>query len=273
MNPLRLTWVAASAGLLTVLLTMMLGRWQLGRADEKQATAQLIVQRQQLPAWTQADWPCVPASSAHTAQGARAQLPQDMPVHRPVRLRGAWLPERTVFLDNRQMGGAPGFFVVTPLRLSASGACGGRVVLVQRGWVPRHAGERSRLPDWREATGEVEVVGRVMARVSQAYAIGEEAPPSPSTSRLIRQNVDEAFWLSWMGQSPLPGAVLQVHAEMGSPADLRRDWPQPDAGVDKHHAYAAQWFAMSAVAAGLTLWFPFIRPRRLLRQAARDRKP
>lgn len=264
MNPFRRTWVAVSAGLLTVLLTLMLGRWQLGRADEKQAIAELTLQRQGLPAWTQADWPC---SLGVTAPGV-----EPLPVHRPVRLKGSWVTERTVFLENRQMGGAPGFFVVTPLRLSPAGVCGDRVVLVQRGWVPRHAGDRARLPDWRDAAGEVEVEGRVLARVSQAYAIGQEAPPSPSAVRLIRQNVDEDFWLRWMGQSPLPGAVLQVHAERGSPAELQRDWPRADAGVDKHHAYAAQWFAMSAVAAGLTLWFPFIRPRRLLRQAAGDRK-
>ncbi len=173
------------------------------------------------------------------------------------------------------MGGQPGFFVVTPLRLSDS-ACPGGIVLVQRGWWPRDAQDRQRLPDWPEADGEVVLRGVVLAQVSQAYALGEEGPPPREAGRVLRQNADEAFWRAWLGQSPLPGAVLQGHPETMTsdspagvaPPDLRRDWPQPDLGVDKHHAYAAQWFALSALAVGLTLWFSVIRPRRARRSVA-----
>ena len=42
-------------------------------------------------------------------------------IHRPVRLSGRWVAQATVFLENRQMGGRVGFFVVTPLRLQGSG--------------------------------------------------------------------------------------------------------------------------------------------------------
>ncbi len=286
MNPMHKRWMAVAAGTLLALLTARLGVWQLDRADEKTAMAELQRQRAGLVPWRGRDWPCRPAgevadaTSSTTANTPPATVAAGAPSHptlpaqQPVQLRGRWLSRHTVFLDNRPMGGQPGFFVVTPMRLSDS-ACPGGIVLVQRGWWPRDAQDRQRLPDWQEAEGEIDVSGVVMPHVSQTYALGDEGPPPREGGHVLRQNAGEAFWRAWLGQSPLPGVVLQVHPEVapGSPAgfvppDLRRDWPQPDLGVDKHHAYAAQWFALSALAVGLTLWFSVIRPRRARRPDA-----
>ncbi len=269
MNPVSSRWVAVLAGAATVLATVGLGRWQLQRADEKLAAASLVQRRATEPAWSNADWPCAKSGPAPAA---------GLPEQRPARLRGHWMSEHTVFLDNRPMDGSAGFDVVTPLRVS-SGPCQGRVVLVQRGWVPRDARDRQHLPTWQDVSGEVLVPGRVLAQTSRAYALGEEPLPprvqDRSTGPLIRQNTEADFWQAWLGQAPLVGALLQtddevlIHAaaDVGLQADvppalaLLRHWPAPDAGVGKHLAYAAQWFAMSAVAACLTLWFQFIRPR------------
>ena len=126
----------------------------------------------------------------------------------------------------------------------------------------------------------------MVASVSRVYQLGAEPLPvaadagvvkGSTPQPLIRQNVDAAFWQARLGQSPLPGAVLQVQAEPESspnastaPTVLSRQWAAPDLGRDKHLAYAAQWFALSAVAGGLTLWFQFLRPRRLARRLARS---
>lgn len=275
MTPGTSRLIACVAGAVTVLVTALLGQWQLRRADEKQQAQALLTARQQLPAWQSADWPC---------DGRSAEA---LPVQRPAQLTGTWLPERTVWLDNRTQQGRTGFEVVTPLRLHAPGSlCDGRMLLVQRGWVPRHAHDRLHVPDLPTATGLVTVPGRVVASVSRVYQLGAEPLPvsaggdavtSTRPQSLIRQNVDAAFWQAWLGQSPLPGAVLQVQAEAErspnastAPAVLSRQWAAPDLGRDKHLAYAAQWFALSAVAGGLTLWFQFVRPRRLARRLARS---
>ena len=282
MNPMHKRWLAVAAGTLLAALTARLGVWQLDRADEKTAQAEQQRQRAAHPPWTGRDWPCSPSAGVRDKAADKpltdlsgAAAPHSLPAQLPVRLRGRWLGGRTVFLDNRPMGGQPGFFVVTPLRLSES-ACPGGIVLVQRGWWPRDAQDRLRLPDWSDAQGEVELLGVVLPQVSQTYALGDEGPAPNEAGRVLRQNVDEAFWRAWLGQSPLPGAVLQGHPEAMTsapsaafvPPDLRRDWPQPDLGVDKHHGYAAQWFALSALSVGLTLWFAVIRPRRAPRPEA-----
>ena len=258
MNPVCTRWVAVLAGVLTCLATAGLGRWQLQRAEDKLSAAALMQRRASEPAWTAAEWPCAPA----------VQKPQaDLPVDRTARLSGRWLSHRTVFLDNRPMDGSSGFIVLTPLRLS-QGPCQGQVLLVQRGWVPRDVRDRQRLPDWQDTDAEVSVPGRVAQQPSRTYAIGDEAVPDVRLRRLIRQNVDAAFWQAWLGQAPLAGALLQTDDEQPTGVALQRHWTAPDAGVGKHQAYAAQWFALSAIAAGLTLWFQFLRPRALTRALA-----
>jgi surfeit locus 1 family protein len=262
-----LVWVAAVA---TMALTASAGVWQLGRAEQKQAAEAALERQRQMPAWTQDDWPCGRDTSAVSgrsgANGAQgdATAAAALPVQRPVMLRGHWLPANTVFLDNRPMGGVSGFIVVTPLRLSTTqGACPGGVVLVQRGWVSRDVQDRLRLPPIDTPEGEVLVPGRVSAALSQAYQLGDEPLADAASAPIVRQNADAAYWALRLGQAPLAGAVLQTRP--AQPADapvLRRQWPEPGRGQDKHLAYAAQWFAMAAVVAGLTIWFQLIRPRR-----------
>jgi surfeit locus 1 family protein len=60
---------------------------------------------------------------------------------------------------------------------------------------------------------------------------------------------------------------VQQLGEPGAQAadGLLRDWPAPDAGLQKHYGYAFQWFALSALILGLYVWFQLIRPRRQAR--------
>jgi surfeit locus 1 family protein len=254
MTPVRrqfLLWLAAS---LAMALTLSLACWQLRRADQKMAAYAELLERQHQPPWRNADWPC-----------STSVAPASLPQQKPVSLAGQWQGDRTVFLDNRPMDGVSGFIVVTPLRLSASAStCPGRTVLVARGWVPRDPHDRLRLPAVNTPTGEVQVLGRVMAGLSQTYQLGAEPLALNRAGPLVRQNVDGAFWAGWLGQPPLVGAVLQVQADVTSSAladNLLRHWPEPGQGQEKHLAYAAQWFALSTLIAGLTLWFQIIRPR------------
>ena len=246
-----LVWLAA---VVTVAVMVSAGFWQLGRADEKRQALAALHSRQKMAPWTNADWPC----------GSASQKKAPLPVQRPAILHGHWLADKTVFLDNRPMDSASGFIVVTPLQLSGDPAqCGGRVVLVQRGWVPRDQQDRLHLPDLLTSDEEVQVAGRVAAALSQVYQLGQEVPPDHQSGPVVRQNADVAFWAEWLGQSPLAGAVLQLQA--AEPEDdpaLLRHWTEPGFGQERHTAYAVQWFAMAAVVTGLTIWFQLISPRR-----------
>ena len=121
--------VIALAAAVAIAGTIALGFWQWGRGEQKTALHDEIEAR--------ATAAPVDARMLLAPQADLAAL-----VHRPVVLRGEWIPQRTVYLDNRQMNAVPGFYVVTPLRIAGSQA----VMLVQRGWVQRNFERRTDLP-------------------------------------------------------------------------------------------------------------------------------
>ena len=234
----RLALVTAAAAL-GFAATLALGFWQLGRGHQRDALEAAITQREALP-------PVAPA--ALLAPDAHEQL------HRRVIVRGTWDAPHTVFLDNRQMRGAPGFYVLTPLKLEGSD----RAVLVQRGWAPRNFEHREKLPPVDTPSGTVEVAGRIAPPPARLYEFQADERGA------IRQNLDLASFRAETGLKLLDVSVVQA-----GPASegLLREWPRAAAGSERNYGYAVQWWAMSALIAILYVWFQFIAPRRKVRPA------
>lgn len=236
MRPLKF-WAVALAAVLGAGVTLSLGAWQWGRAQQKLALQAAIEARRALP----------PLDGAALASADLADLQ-----HREVLLRGTWLAQHTVFLDNRQMAGRQGFYVVTPLRLP-----GGQAVVVQRGWAPRDFNDRGRLPAVQTPTGEVTVRGRLAPPPAKLYEF------QPGEAGAIRQNLDLARFSAEVRTPLLPLSVMQLgDASEG----LLREWPQATSGADKNYGYAFQWWALSVLITVLYVWFQFIAPRRRARR-------
>ena len=240
----RRFWLLTLAAVLVAGLTFSLGCWQLRRADEKKAIQSAI-----------------DAASALDALDVQALAAIQNPTqafYRPAQLQGVWLPAHTVYLDNRPMNGRVGFWVLTPLALQGSG----RVILVQRGWVPRNFLARERLPAISTPSGLVTVTGRVAPPPSKLYAF------KGADGGAIRQNLDiEAF----RAETGLPLLALSL-LQTGAPSEgLLRDWPAPNFGVDRHYGYAFQWFGLCTLVLVLYAWFQLIAPlRNSSRAACRD---
>lgn len=241
-------WLVTAAAVLGFALTLSLGFWQLSRAAQKEALQAAINAQARL----------APLDMLALVQGDPAVF-----VHRQVVLRGKWLAAHTVFLDNRQMNGKPGFFVVTPLQLESLPAespatSGGRVVLVQRGWAQRHFNDRAELPAVPTPAGTVEVTGRIAPPPSKLYEFAGAAPGP------IRQNLDLAAFRAETGLPLVDVSVLQT----GDGADgLSRDWPEANLGTAKHYGYAFQWWGLAALIATLYVWFQIVRRFRQPRSA------
>jgi surfeit locus 1 family protein len=234
-QPARRFWLVTGVAVLGIAATLALGAWQMSRAAQKLALHASIEQRQALPPVPQRELLANPN-------------PADL-LHRVVVLRGSWVGQHTVFLDNRQMQGKVGFFVVTPLRLEGADA----VVLVERGWVQRNFLEREKLPPIPTPDGVVELRGRLAPPPAKLYEFAGAAPGP------IRQNLDLAQFRAQTGL-PLLDVTIQ---EIGGPSDgLLRDWPEPASGIETNYGYAAQWWALSILIAILYVWFQFIAPRR-----------
>lgn len=226
--------LAAAAG---IAIAARLGVWQLDRAERKETQQRNLDARSRLPALDAASL----ARSDGEAEGQH---------FRRVRLGGRWLAEHTVFLDNRQMDGKPGFFVVTPLAIAGRT----EAVLVQRGWVARNFTDRAALPSVTTAAGMVEVGGRVAPPPARLFQFDTVA------SGPIRQNLDLPGLARESGLALLPLSILQDDDAGTAPDGLARRWPAPASDVQKHHGYAFQWFAIAVAIFLLYVWYRFIRP-------------
>ena len=224
--------------------TARLGVWQLDRAAQKEALQALMQARAAAP-------PLDAGAFARPCCADPAALH-----YRPVHLRGTWLPQHNVWLENRQMKGRPGFYLITPLRLEGRA----EAVLVQRGWAPRDADDRVRLPLVPRAAGPVEIDGVIAPPPARLYEF------AVSASGVIRQNLDLPAFATETGLALLPVSVLQHDPPVRAADGLLRDWPLPAVDVQKHYGYAFQWFALAALMTGLYVWFQLVRPR--LRRSA-----
>jgi surfeit locus 1 family protein len=230
--PFRRVLIAIAA-VLAVALTVSLGRWQLDRAAQKLALAAAIAERAAQPPLTDLQWMAQPANTTT--------------LYRHVELQGRWLPDSTVYLDNRQMQARVGFYVFSAFQPTASQ----EIVMVQRGWVPRNFESRATLPAVQTPDGDVRIDGHLAPPPSKLYEPGE---PSVST---IRQNLDLTQFGRQIGR-PVLTAWTVVQTDPGSDG-LLRDWPEINLGVDTHYGYAAQWFALAVLIVLLYAWFQ-VRP-------------
>jgi surfeit locus 1 family protein len=225
-------WLITAAAVLATLATLSLGRWQLSRAAEKVAMQDHLDTQ---------------GKRAALDGAALVALPDLLTeLHRPVRVQGHWLANRTVFLDNRQMNAKPGLYVVTPLQIDGYP----EVVLVQRGWVARNFEDRTQVPMVKTPSGAVTLDGRIAPPPAKLYELG-----GPDVG-VIRQNLDLPLFSTETGVPMMPVSIQQI-----GPASegLLREWPVVGTGVEKHYGYAFQWFALSALIALLYVWFQIVR--------------
>jgi surfeit locus 1 family protein len=209
-------------------LFVSLGLWQWNRGQLRQQDWQQFA-RTDLPA---AD---VPASRL-------AQMPR----YARVRVRGQLDGERQFLLDNMSHRGAPGYEVLTVLRLEE-----GSRLLVNRGWVP-FSGFREQLPDValppEAAGGRVELTGRLAGLPSVGLASGRLAPAADGrwprvTSFPTMEQLEQAY-----GSKLLP-VVLLLDADAGP--GFVREWHPPGLPPERHVGYAVQWWAFALLLVGL----------------------
>ena len=211
-RPRRWASIAAAAG---IVLTLALGQWQLGRAGYKESLQQRFDAQKREPALRIAGRP----------------VERDGIQFRRVEVRGEFVPQHTVFVDNRIQQHRPGFHVATPLRIAGSQ----RYVLVNRGWV---AGNRDRSPPVVATPAGVQLVQGIAVAYSERYL---ELSTQVAEGR-IRQNLVFDRYRQETGLDLQPFVIQQDSA---ADDGLVRVWSRPDLGRNTHLAYAFQWYAMS----------------------------
>ncbi len=219
---------------LTVLLCssfVLLGRWQWGRAETKQAL------------WQQFER----GAGEAVALGSRAT--NDLPRYARVRVEGRWLPQRQFLLDNRTHEGQAGYEVLTPLVLES-----GRVLIVDRGWVP-FMGYRDRLPDVVSPFADLDpavsvtVAGRLDELPSAGLASGRAAPPLEGPWPRVTSYPQMQEIAAALATHRLEPRILLLDAR--EPRGYVRNWKPGGRGPETNWSYAIQWWSFAVVLFGL----------------------
>lgn len=220
----RPTWWGVALTVAGCAVFIALGNWQTRRAQEKLALQAKVDAALNGPALK---LPARPVAAADFAL-------------RRVVAQGEFVPEHTVFLDNKMHKGRVGYEVVTPLRLA-----GGRLhVLVDRGWVPAGP-SREVLPQVPTPAGEQRIEGIALAHLPHALEPTRAAPQGR-----VWQN------LSVVKYGRVSGLALQplvIEQRSAAPDGLVRDWTPPDAGAARNESYALQWYLFAVLAVVLFL--------------------
>jgi surfeit locus 1 family protein len=207
---------------LAIALTVSLGRWQAGRAEEKEARQALLEAR---------------LKEAPVLLTGSVESPEPL-VYRHVRASGQWIAQGQIFIDNQVVEGRAGFQVVTPLRLEGRT----EAVLVNRGWVAR-SGDYPRAPAVAVPPGRVEVAGVATLPPQRVLELSTDTVSGNvwqnlSIERYRLRTASPVLPIVILADRPAPGLVTVREA--------------PDAGIAKHREYALTWFALAATV--LALW-------------------
>lgn len=209
--------------LLLLLLMTGLGIWQLERSVWKQGLVDTHEGRSRL-------------SPIALRPG---EALSDEVQYRRVFARGYYDMEHQLLLDNRTYQGHAGYHVLTLLRLAESDA----VVLVNRGWVPLGK-SRAELPDIPGTDGEVLVDAIVQLPPVKFFKLADVDEANTGWPKVVQQvEMGKLEQLLGVRLEPLI-LLLDKDDEFG----FIRDWKAVyGVTVDKHRAYAVQWFTLAAV--------------------------
>jgi surfeit locus 1 family protein len=201
-------------------LLISLGRWQLRRADEKQALYDSF------------------ASGGDATRRIDAATPP-LPRYQHVEASGHYDDSRQVLIDNMVESGQAGYFVITPFELE-----GGGWILVNRGWVPVGA-SRAQRPSIPTNAQLRTLHGRADKLPSPGIQLGTPAalsPPYPVVASFpthdeVAALIKEPHWAS---------AADLILLDPNEPDGYVRHWSAPGFPPMRHIGYAVQWFGLAA---------------------------
>jgi surfeit locus 1 family protein len=226
------SWWMTILTLVGVVLFAQFGRWQWHRAEEKRALAAAFV---------------AGATDFSSELGRRST--GELPRYTQLRVHGQYEAGHQFLLDNMTHAGRTGYQVLTPFRLDD-----GRLLLVNRGWLPLPGNRRDVLPDVTvTAAGNINIGGRIDTLPVAGLASGK-APPSSDALWPKRTSFPNMAQLGLaLGQSVEPYQLLLA---AGESEGYLRDWQDASIGFppERHVAYAVQWWGLGALSLFLYLF-------------------
>ncbi len=217
----RFTWPHWAMCLLAFLgigLFVNLGLWQLHRADQKkQLLAKEAIEASRTPELWLGD--------------AREALP-----FKRIKFAGKILPQ-VLLLDNQYHAHQIGYHAISPVLMPT-----GRVVLLDRGWVPAGS-SREVLPEVDVPDDILDLSGVIYMPPGKVWVLGSEFEKKQG-DRVVIESIDFNLISQFLHKSVYP---FIIRLDQNSPAGYVRDWVTVVMPPARHLGYAFQWFALAFV--------------------------
>lgn len=204
-----------------------LSMWQFTRNEDRSAQLALV----------EANYDATAVPLAELIPDDGTLDPEDQ--WRQVRLAGEYLADEQLLVRNRPHGGTSAFEVLVPFRLED-----GRVLLIDRGWVP--PGDEGPDPDAVPAppSGEVTVIARLKPG-EQVPASGRSAPTGQVPTINLPLIADAVS--TETGEALERSAYGVLVSEDPTPSTLPSALESPSEDPGPHLSYAIQWILFAAM--------------------------
>lgn len=220
-------WVTTLATALLLPALIGLGFWQLDRAGQKTEIRDKYAARGRM----------------EPVDVTRRPLEPDEMDFRQARVEGRYRADLTIYLDNKVLDGVPGYEILTPLKIARRKAGEAQFILVNRGWIS-WGESRQTLPQVDTPAGTLALNGRLRAPAQDYFTLADESTDAQGFQpRWQNLDLERYERVTGLAVSPL---VLELDPGEQGAGGLVRRWPAyDDAWIDRHKAYAVQWFALA----------------------------
>jgi cytochrome oxidase assembly protein ShyY1 len=217
-----------------VLAASALSAWQFDRREHRVAQIQLVVEN-----YDRAPAPLDEVNWVHLDGELATEE------WRVVQVSGRYLPDAQWLVRNRPLEGKAGF-----LQLAAFQLADGRIVMVERGWLP--TGDSGSSP---EADFEIGPEERTVTLRLRASETNNPSPGAVGDARSIT-SINLAYLdLELVGQGEL---ITDFYGRLvsESPADAAYplQMPKPSLSEGNHLSYALQWILFALLAVAALIW-------------------
>lgn len=207
---------------LLFLAMLKLGFWQLSRADEKQ----VIQDHVQNQAAIQLDLNNNQVTVDNLYQQAYGV--------------GIYLHDKSILIDSQVYKNEVGYHVVTPFRFNNND----QIVLINSGWVPAGA-SRSIKPKTSLPQGEITLSGRLQKPHAKPPIWSDNTP-------LVQDQAWQYLSIKVFAEKNnfpfIAPLILELEPTLQGVGGFARKWQvYDDTWINRHKAYALQWFSMAVV--------------------------
>jgi len=228
-----------------------LGLWQLDRADQKREIDNGVMLAQAKEALDLNTY-----VNTFTGKDLTNEANFSKEFYRSASLSGHYDNDHQYLLDNRTYKGQAGFHVLTPFLLDHTN----KSILINRGWIT-YQGTRDNIPDISITKNTISIKG-VMKKQGRAIVLNSTSNTDINGSGKLKisyPKLIQSIQLSRLAKEVAQERNVEllpiiIELDKTDKTGFIRDWQPYYGSIDKHNAYALQWFAFAGI-----LLFLFIK--------------